>query len=149
MKFSGNSQAAVSPRLENIAELTVQTDQMDMNQGFGQAAMQLNFVTRRGSNSFHGRVFEDFRSSALNAGSFFSSPAWKRTVGFLTYDEEHHRLAIINIGGLHAPVGRLGDMEVVILSNPVMHNTAALPQTLKARPRMSRSPTYRPWATET
>ncbi len=70
MKFGGNSEPAVSPRLESIEEMTVQTEQLDMNQGFGQASMQVNFVTRRGSNAFHGRVFEDFRNAALNANSW-------------------------------------------------------------------------------
>ena len=51
----------MTPRLESIEEMTVQTEQLDMNQGFGQASMQINFVTRRGGNAFHGRVFEDFR----------------------------------------------------------------------------------------
>jgi hypothetical protein len=70
MKFGGNSQPAVSPRLESIAEMTVQTEQLDMNQGFGQASMQINFVTRRGTNRFHGRIFDDFRNAALNANSW-------------------------------------------------------------------------------
>jgi len=70
MKFGGNATPAVSPRLESIEEMTVQTEQLDMNQGFGQASMQINFVTRRGSNAFHGRVFEDFRNAALNANSW-------------------------------------------------------------------------------
>jgi hypothetical protein len=70
MKFSGNAEPVVSPRLESIEEMTVQTEQLDMNQGFGQASMQVNFVTRRGSNAFHGRVFEDFRNAALNANSW-------------------------------------------------------------------------------
>jgi len=70
MKFGGNAAPAVSPRLESIEEMTVQTEQLDMNQGFGQASMQVNFVTRRGSNVFHGRVFEDFRNAALNANSW-------------------------------------------------------------------------------
>ena len=70
MKFGGNSAPAVTPRLESIEEMTVQTEQLDMNQGFGQASMQINFVTRRGSNAFHGRVFEDFRNAALNANSW-------------------------------------------------------------------------------
>jgi len=43
---------------------------MDLNQGFGQSAMQANFVTRRGSNSYHGRVYEDFQNAALNADSW-------------------------------------------------------------------------------
>ena len=70
MKFGGNAAPAVTPRLESIEEMTVQTEQLDMNQGFGQASMQINFVTRRGSNAFHGRVFDDFRNAALNANSW-------------------------------------------------------------------------------
>ncbi len=60
-------QIAAVPRLENIAEMVVSTDQIDMNQGFGNSTMQVTYVTRRGSNEFHGRAYEDFRSSALNA----------------------------------------------------------------------------------
>ncbi len=75
MKFSGNAQPIVSPRLEDIEEMTVQTDQLDLNQGFGQANMQINFVTRRGTNSFHGRAFEDFQNSYLNANSWYNNAA--------------------------------------------------------------------------
>ena len=70
MKFSGNSQAVVSPRIEAIEEMTVQSEQLNLDQGFGQANMQLNFVTRRGSNTFHGRIYDDFQNSALNANSW-------------------------------------------------------------------------------
>ncbi len=70
MKFTGNIQPAVSPRLEAIEQMTVQTDQLDLNSGFGQSSTQVNFVSRRGSNQFHGRVYEDFRNSALNANSW-------------------------------------------------------------------------------
>jgi hypothetical protein len=70
MKFGGNSQAIVSPRIEAIEEMTVQSEQLNLDQGFGQANMQLNFVTRRGSNAFHGRVYDDFQNSALNANSW-------------------------------------------------------------------------------
>ncbi|HET8638460.1 MAG TPA: carboxypeptidase regulatory-like domain-containing protein, partial [Acidobacteriaceae bacterium] len=70
MKFGGNVTPAVEPRLEDIEQMTVQTDQLDLNSGFGQATTQLNFVSRRGSNQFHGRVFEDFRNSWLNANSW-------------------------------------------------------------------------------
>jgi hypothetical protein len=70
MKFTGNSQAVVSPRIEAIEEMTVQSEQLDLDQGFGQANMQLNFVTRRGSNAFHGRIYDDFQNSALNANSW-------------------------------------------------------------------------------
>jgi Carboxypeptidase regulatory-like domain len=72
MKFVGNIQPAVSPRLEDIEQMTVQTDQLDLNSGFGQASTQVNFVSRRGSNHFHGRVYEDFRNSGLNANSWYN-----------------------------------------------------------------------------
>jgi Carboxypeptidase regulatory-like domain len=70
MKFTGNAQPVVSARLEDIGEMTVQTDQLDLDQGFGQATMQINFITRRGTNAFHGRVYEDFRNADLNANSW-------------------------------------------------------------------------------
>ncbi len=70
MKFAGNQSAAVAPRVENMEEMAIQTDQMDQNQGFGQAATQIGFVTRRGTNTFHGEVYEDFRNSWLNANSW-------------------------------------------------------------------------------
>ena len=73
MKFSGAASPAVEPRIENIEEMTVQTDQLDLNQGFGNSSMQINFITRRGSNAFHGRAYEDFRNSALNANSWFNN----------------------------------------------------------------------------
>src|SRR5437660_1039952 len=41
-----------------------------MNTGYGQSNFQVNFVTRRGSNAFHGRLFDDHRNSALNANSW-------------------------------------------------------------------------------
>ena len=76
MKFAGNGAAPdTDPRIEDIAEMTVQTDQLDLNQGFGQSTMQLNFVTRRGTNSFHGRAFEDFQNSYLNANSWRNGAA--------------------------------------------------------------------------
>lgn len=67
MKFTGNAEPAVEPRVENIQEMTVQTDQLDLNQGYGTSTMQINFITRRGSNAFHGRLYEDFQNAALNA----------------------------------------------------------------------------------
>jgi hypothetical protein len=70
MKFSGNVQPGLEARLEDIQEMTVQTSQVDLGQGMGMAAMQVNFVTRRGTNDYHGRVYEDFRNTVLNANSW-------------------------------------------------------------------------------
>ena len=61
-------ESVVSPRIEDIAEMTIQTAQLDLS-GNGTAAMKISLVTRRGANAFHGRVFEDFRNTDLNANS--------------------------------------------------------------------------------
>src|SRR5205807_8897989 len=70
MKFGGASQPLVQARIEDMQEMTVETDQLNTNAGFGQSNFQVNFVTRRGSNTFHGRLFADPRNSALNANSW-------------------------------------------------------------------------------
>jgi hypothetical protein len=61
---------AASPRIQNIQEMAVQTDQLDANQGYGQGNMQVTFVTRSGTNHFHGRLFGDLQNSSFNANSW-------------------------------------------------------------------------------
>src|SRR5215831_1388028 len=60
---------AVQPRIEDVAEMTIQTGQVDLS-GIGTSAMRISVVTRRGTNAYHGRLFEDFRNTALNANSW-------------------------------------------------------------------------------
>jgi hypothetical protein len=66
---TGAQQASVSPRVEAIEQMSIQTDQLDIASGFGQSTTQINYVTRRGGNKFHFRAYEDFRNSGLNATS--------------------------------------------------------------------------------
>ncbi|MFI5096635.1 MAG: carboxypeptidase regulatory-like domain-containing protein [Candidatus Acidiferrales bacterium] len=72
MKFAGNAAPGLQARLEGIEEMTVQTGQTDLSQGLGTSSMQVNFVTRRGTNDYHGRIFEDFRNTVLDANSWFN-----------------------------------------------------------------------------
>jgi len=83
MKFDGAATPLVQARVENMAEMTVQTDQLNMNTGYGISDMQVNFVTRRGSNTFHGRVYEDFRNAALNANTWLNDASGLRKAGFI------------------------------------------------------------------
>ena len=64
--------SVVQPRIEDVAEMTVQTAQLDLS-GNGTASMKISIVTRRGSNAFHGRVFDDFRNTDLNANSWLNN----------------------------------------------------------------------------
>src|SRR5215471_19541508 len=74
-KSAGFSYGAVvvQPRLENIAEMTIQTGQMDLSGGAGTSSLQISMVTRRGTNAIHGRLFEDFRNTALNANTWINN----------------------------------------------------------------------------
>jgi hypothetical protein len=64
--------SVVQPRIEDVAEMTVQTAQLDLS-GNGTAAMKISMVTRRGSNAFHGRLFEDFQNTDLNANAWLNN----------------------------------------------------------------------------
>lgn len=72
MKFDASA-PAVEPRLEDIEQMSVQTDQLGLNSGFGQATTQVNFVSKRGGNHFHGLAYEDFRNDGLNANSWLNN----------------------------------------------------------------------------
>jgi hypothetical protein len=66
-KTGGGSNGAVTLRVENIQEFTVQSGELPPSQGGGQSAVQTLFVTNRGTNRFHGRVFENHQDETLNA----------------------------------------------------------------------------------
>jgi len=69
-KYQGTISTQVSPRIESFEQVSVVTDGLSLGNGFGQATMQLNYVSRRGGNKFHGRAYYDFRNDGLNANSW-------------------------------------------------------------------------------
>src|SRR5215470_10559867 len=83
MKFAGAARPLVQARVENMEEMTVQTDQLHVNTGYGISDMQVNFVTRRGSNRFHGRVYEDFRNAYLDANTWINDATLLKKAPFI------------------------------------------------------------------
>lgn len=61
-------------RLETTQEMTVETGELDASKG-GTSAMDIGFLTRRGTNKFHGELFEDYRSEDLNANGWNNNNA--------------------------------------------------------------------------
>jgi len=58
--------------LNSISEVTVNTLSYSVDQGrYG--ASQVNYVTKSGSNHFHGNLYELWNGSALNAADFFTN----------------------------------------------------------------------------
>jgi hypothetical protein len=60
------------PSPDAIAEFKVQTSTFDASYGRNPGA-NVNVVTKSGTNSFHGTLFEFFRNQDLNANSFFQN----------------------------------------------------------------------------
>jgi hypothetical protein len=67
LQFSGG---VAVPNPDTLEEFKVLTGQYDASYGRN-AGANVNVVTRGGTNSLHGSVFEYFRNTALNANNFF------------------------------------------------------------------------------
>lgn len=118
----------VAPRIENVAEMTIQTAQLDLS-GNGTAAMKISIVSRRGNNAFHGRAFEDFQNTDLNANSWLNNarklprnivklndfgfslggPIWKNKLFFFgTYAESKQPASITATASVLSPGAQQG-----------------------------------------
>ncbi len=64
--------AFATARLDAIQEVTVTTGGTGADAS-GDGAMQIQFVTKRGTEDYHFKVFEQFQNDALNANSFFNN----------------------------------------------------------------------------
>ncbi len=64
--------STISNQIQNVQQFTVQTSQLGANHG-GTSTMDIGFVTKRGTNHFHGMVFEDLRNTAMNANSWYNN----------------------------------------------------------------------------
>ena len=63
--------ANIHPRMDLIEEVTV-TSATATADASGQGAVQIKFVTRSGSNTFNGSVYEYLRHQNLNSNSYFN-----------------------------------------------------------------------------
>src|SRR6266540_2744233 len=56
----------------------VRVEAASMSAEFGNGVAAVNFITRSGSNSFHGELFEYFRNNHLDANSYLNNEAGRR-----------------------------------------------------------------------
>lgn len=66
-----NMGAAIIPNLDSIAEFRILTNNFDAEYGEFSGG-QINVVTKSGTNTFHGDVFEFLRNTDLDARNYFS-----------------------------------------------------------------------------
>src|SRR6185437_12630967 len=108
--------------LNSIAEVTVNTLSYAVDQGrYG--ASQVNYVTKSGTNQFHGNLYELWNGSRFNAANFFTNS---------TPGNHKPRSTINHFGGsLGGPILRdklffFGDTEWVRIALPIV-STATVP----------------------
>ncbi len=101
-------------RLGAFDEVTVSTDSLTADAG-AEGSVQLRFVTKRGTNNFHGSAFWQVQNSVFNANSFrnnalgapkssshlndyggsLGGPIWKNKIFFFfNYEEEDNPFAV-------------------------------------------------------
>src|SRR5215471_19466872 len=78
--------AFVTPRLESVQEVTIATSNLGAN-STGQGAIQIQFVTKSGTNDFHGEAFWQHSNSALNANDWFNDARGIRKPVFIRNDQ--------------------------------------------------------------
>jgi hypothetical protein len=78
--------AFVTPRLESVQEVTIATSNLGAN-STGQGAVQIQFVTKWGTNAWHGEVFWQHQNSALNANNWFNNARRIKRPVFIQNDQ--------------------------------------------------------------
>ncbi len=72
LKSSDGFFTYVRPRIDAVDEVTVSTANPGAESS-GEGAVQIKFVTRSGTNQFHGSLYEYHRNPALNANYWFNN----------------------------------------------------------------------------
>ncbi len=72
--FGGGMFTIIRPKLDNVEEISV-TSASPGADAAGEGAVQIKFVTRRGTNDWHGGGFWYHRNDALNANTWFNNAA--------------------------------------------------------------------------
>ncbi len=72
--YGAIGQALPTPPVDAIQEIAVNTSMYDASQGNSSGA-HISVLTKSGTNSFHGSLWEQFQNSAMNATPFFYNAA--------------------------------------------------------------------------
>lgn len=78
--------AFVTPRLEQVQEVTVATSNLGAD-STGQGGMQIQYISKSGTNAYHGEAFWQHQNSALNANDWFNNANSIRRPVFIQNDQ--------------------------------------------------------------
>jgi hypothetical protein len=109
--------ATVPPRLGAMEEVTIETAGLGADAG-AEGAVNLKFITKRGTNQYHGSGFEQLQHEGLRANSFFNDARGLPKAKLRQHDFGG------NIGG-PLPIGSLKDRLFFFIN----YETAYIPRT--------------------
>jgi len=72
----------IMPSVDSLEEVTLTTAAASAD-STGQGAAQIKFVTKSGSNNFHGGGFSQFRNTFFNANYYFNNETWSNATTHL------------------------------------------------------------------
>jgi hypothetical protein len=151
---------AIALSLDALDEFKVQTNFMDASYGYGAAGIDM--VSKRGSNSYHGVVYDYVRNRAFQAGQFFrparGAPRFTynqfggnfggklrkdRTFFFGNYEGRRRRTGNILLGLVPTPAMKQGDFTNVpnkpnIVIRDPNNNRTPFPGNIIPRTRFNR-----------
>jgi hypothetical protein len=86
--YGAIGQALPTPPAEAIQEIAVNAAMYDATQGANSGA-HISVITKSGTNTLHGEIYEKFQNSAMNAAPFFynASPELSNAVPFLNRNQ--------------------------------------------------------------
>ena len=103
--------------LNSIEEVTVNTTSYAVDQGrYG--ASQVNYVTKSGTNNFHGNLYELWNGSKLNAANFFTNA----TGGHKPRSNVNHFGGSLGGPVVHDKLFFFGDFEQMRIALPIVSN---------------------------
>lgn len=151
---------AIALSLDALEEFKVQTNFMDASYGYGAAGIEM--VSKRGSNQYHGVVYDYVRNRAFQAGPFFrparGTPRFTynqfggnfggkikkdRTFFFGNYEARRRRTGNILLGLVPTPAMKQGDFTAVpnkptIVIRDPFNNRTPFPGNIIPRARFNR-----------
>ncbi len=99
----------VPPRLGAIEEVTVETGGLGADSG-AQSGVNLKFITKRGTNQYHGSMFEQYRNEKFNASTYSNASRAIEKPKVRRHDYGG------NFGGPLLPAGKLREKLFVFLN---------------------------------
>ncbi len=151
---------AIALSLDALEEFKVQTNFMDASYGYGAAGIEM--VSKRGSNDFHGVVYDYVRNRAFQAGPFFrparGTPRFSynqfgaagggkirkdKTFFYGNYEGRRRRTGNILLGLTPTPAMKSGDFTAVpnkptaVIRDP-NNSRAPFPGNISPRARFNR-----------